>query len=176
MLLRYKNHISISIIILAVLLVVYIVFSDTTPNIHKTHNLQHDVLHTASHTISTEDSKDTTTKNIQNTTLTTTQTKARSAQKNTQQIIQQNTQYTNKELPPNFPAPIAPLDTQELQEMETLMQQADEIIASMDTILNEVELPELTPQEIQELNTQRNIELLEIEKLQQQLQQLESNQ
>jgi hypothetical protein len=60
--------------------------------------------------------------------------------------------------------------------METLIQQADEIIASMDTILNEVELPELTPQEIQELNTQRNTELLEIEKLQQQLQQLESNQ
>jgi hypothetical protein len=65
--LRYKNHISISIIILAAVLVAYMLVIDASVRTQKERNLEH----TAPNTTNTNDSKHT--KNITNTTITTMQ-------------------------------------------------------------------------------------------------------
>jgi membrane-associated HD superfamily phosphohydrolase len=81
----------------------------------------------------------------------------------------------NIELPPNFPKPLPPLDNKELKAMDNLIIKGDDIIENMDKILQEIELPPLNKKQIQDLEKQKQQDLKQIEKLENQLNNLRTN-
>lgn len=151
-----KKHYSVIIILAIIGIIIYVLWSDN-PQIESTPFTNIDK---PSSQITTNNnySNDTADLNVNN-------KKTNAHQINTTPIT---------ELPPNFPK-ITPLNQQELQETDKLIQQADQIIANMDELLQEVDiLPGFTEQEQQQLEQIKVKNLEQIQELEQQLQQLET--